>query len=303
MNAQKTLYEILQISENASDEVIRAAYLALAKKYHPDNNPAFRDEAASITKELNYAYSVLSNHSDRSAYDVKLHEHRKGSSFSACPPTGPSKKMGADKKFSVFLVLFCAIIVAWSIFQFGLGTDKDYTSNPSTTPISNNTRTTDANLRDLDETDSQGPAKHPTPPHGYFLWGGNEVTYHDEYVSGFNDDEFYAPFEIKPPYDDSSYLVKLKNIWNPDIEYQIFVKGGRSPIEVNILCGTYSLSYATGSTWYGKNDLFGDETRYYKSDESFRFYHDGRDVCGQSITLYTVPNGNLSVEEISSDEF
>lgn len=107
MNAQKTLYEILQISENASDEVIRAAYLALAKKYHPDNNPAFRDEAASITKELNYAYSVLSNHSDRSAYDVKLHEHRKGSSFSACPPTGPSKKNGSRQKVFRFS---CAIL-------------------------------------------------------------------------------------------------------------------------------------------------------------------------------------------------
>lgn len=184
-----------------------------------------------------------------------------------------------------------------------VSTIREQIGNPSTTPISNSTGTLDANLHNSGETDSQGSTKNPTPPHGYFLWGGNEVTYHDKYVGGFNDDELYAPFEIKPPYDDSLYLVKLKNIRNPNIEYQIFVKGGRSPIEFNILCGTYSLSYATGSTWYGKNDLFGDKTRYYKSDESFRFYHDGRDVRGQSITLYTVPNGNLSVEEISSDEF
>lgn len=190
-----------------------------------------------------------------------------------------------------------------SVTKDDVSTIREQIRNSSTTSISNSEGTLDVNLHDSDENNSQEFTKHPTPPHGYFLWGKNEVTYQDEYVGGFNGDELYAPLEIKPPYDDLLYLVKFKSIWNPDIEYQIFVKGGRSPIEVNILCGTYSLSYATGSTWYGKNDLFGHETRYYKSDESFRFYHDGRDVCGQSITLYTVPNGNLSVEEISSDEF
>lgn len=177
------------------------------------------------------------------------------------------------------------------------------TQNSSTTSSAAKNDVSTINLCDSDGTDSQDTTKHPTPPHGYILWGGNEVTYQDEYVSGINDDELYAPFEIKPPCDDSFYLVKLKNIWNPDIEYQIFVNGGLSPIEFNILCGTYSVSYATGSIWYGKNDLFGDETRYYKLDESFRFYHDGRDVRGQSIALYNVPNGNLSFKEISSDEF
>ena len=31
-----TLYEILEVSENASIEVIEKAYKVLAKKYHPD---------------------------------------------------------------------------------------------------------------------------------------------------------------------------------------------------------------------------------------------------------------------------
>ena len=31
-------YEILEINKGASEDVIKAAYKALAKKYHPDNN-------------------------------------------------------------------------------------------------------------------------------------------------------------------------------------------------------------------------------------------------------------------------
>ena len=32
----KTLYEILEVSESASKEIIEKAYKVLAKKYHPD---------------------------------------------------------------------------------------------------------------------------------------------------------------------------------------------------------------------------------------------------------------------------
>ena len=33
---EKTLYEILEVSEKASQEVIEKAYKVLVKKYHPD---------------------------------------------------------------------------------------------------------------------------------------------------------------------------------------------------------------------------------------------------------------------------
>ena len=32
-----TYYEILEVTENASEEVIKAAYKTQAAKYHPDN--------------------------------------------------------------------------------------------------------------------------------------------------------------------------------------------------------------------------------------------------------------------------
>ena len=32
----KNYYEILEVDKNASDEIIKVAYKALVKKYHPD---------------------------------------------------------------------------------------------------------------------------------------------------------------------------------------------------------------------------------------------------------------------------
>lgn len=69
----KNYYEILEVSENASTEVIDRAYKVLAKKYHPDTWP--RDKAywaESKFKELSEAYQVLSDPSLRMKYDIKI---------------------------------------------------------------------------------------------------------------------------------------------------------------------------------------------------------------------------------------
>jgi len=53
-------YEILQVSPNADEEVIQAAYKRLAFKWHPDKRPG--DQFASEKmKLLNTAYEVLSD--------------------------------------------------------------------------------------------------------------------------------------------------------------------------------------------------------------------------------------------------
>lgn len=54
-------YEVLGVSENASDEEIKSAYRELVKKYHPDkyvNNP-LSDLAAEKIKEINIAYDMI----------------------------------------------------------------------------------------------------------------------------------------------------------------------------------------------------------------------------------------------------
>lgn len=69
---EKTLYQTLQVTEDASPEVIKAAYLSLIKKYHPDSNPAYKQQATQMSSELNYAYSILSDPLKRQQYDSTL---------------------------------------------------------------------------------------------------------------------------------------------------------------------------------------------------------------------------------------
>jgi molecular chaperone DnaJ len=61
-------YEILGVSKNASKEEIKKAYKNLAKKYHPDLNKDNPNATAKF-KEINEAYSALSDDNKRSNYD------------------------------------------------------------------------------------------------------------------------------------------------------------------------------------------------------------------------------------------
>ena len=68
MAEKRDCYEILGISKSATDDEIKKAYRRMAKQYHPDANPGNK-EAEDKFKEVNEAYSILSDPDKKSAYD------------------------------------------------------------------------------------------------------------------------------------------------------------------------------------------------------------------------------------------
>lgn len=65
---QRDYYELLEVSRTASDAEIKKAYRKLAMKYHPDRNPG-DSSAEEKFKEIQNAYSILSDQQKRAAYD------------------------------------------------------------------------------------------------------------------------------------------------------------------------------------------------------------------------------------------
>src|SRR5438105_6910041 len=65
---QKDLYEILGVSRTADKEEIKKKYKKLARQHHPDVNPGDKD-AERRFKEINAAYTVLSDDEKRKLYD------------------------------------------------------------------------------------------------------------------------------------------------------------------------------------------------------------------------------------------
>lgn len=63
-------YEILGVDKNASSDEIKSAYRKKAKQYHPDLNKDNPEVAAEKFKEVNEAYSVLSDETKRKNYDT-----------------------------------------------------------------------------------------------------------------------------------------------------------------------------------------------------------------------------------------
>ena len=64
----KTHYSNLQVTENASNEVIKGAYKYLTQKYHPDKNPD-NEDSKKILQIITQAYNVLSNPEARKKHD------------------------------------------------------------------------------------------------------------------------------------------------------------------------------------------------------------------------------------------
>lgn len=80
MNATKDYYATLGVLPSAEDIVIRAAYKALAQRYHPDRfSSGSKEQVTQRMAEINEAYAVLSDPNQRREYDNLCGTHPQSS--------------------------------------------------------------------------------------------------------------------------------------------------------------------------------------------------------------------------------
>ena len=70
---EQNYYDILEVSKNASPEIIEKAYKTLVKKYHPDlQQDENKNKYEEKIKKINEAYDILSDPEKRKKYDLNL---------------------------------------------------------------------------------------------------------------------------------------------------------------------------------------------------------------------------------------
>lgn len=80
MDYNKNYYNILGLDKEASEEDIKKSYRKLAHQYHPDKNNGNK-ESESKFKEINEAYSILSDSKNKQEYDMRSPNGKSYSSF------------------------------------------------------------------------------------------------------------------------------------------------------------------------------------------------------------------------------
>jgi curved DNA-binding protein CbpA len=126
-------YQTLQVSPEASEAIIRAAYKTLAQQYHPDKNLG-NPSSEEKFKEINEAYKVLSDPLLRKAYDNKISEgsqkQPQDTSYhnNQQREATPYQKENAEPSFSAdeFAAIEaarrgCWSTIYWGVFWFVLG--------------------------------------------------------------------------------------------------------------------------------------------------------------------------------------
>lgn len=281
------LYEVLEVSPNASKEVITSAYRALARRYHPDANQSGNTkQCEEKMKQLNMAYEILSDEFKRAEYNLSLgrqtspqpepktqprpepqsrpqpkpgpqNQHQQTTYYRTVPNPAyepPSKNVLFHLPWGS-IIFIGIVVVGILIGVFGESSSESFDQPAISAPASG-----------LIMMYTKGPDS--------------------------------SPLEIKTPAEETDYYIKLVRVGNSSPAMTIFVNGGDT-VELDVPYGTYEMRYAAGTTWYGEEYLFGPSTQYSAMDDTFEF----NDLGGWTVELIPQTNGNLTETTLDASEF
>jgi hypothetical protein len=99
-----------------------------------------------------------------------------------------------------------------------------------------------------------------------------------------------------------NYLVRLYDASTELAVLSVFVRGGET-VTVKVPLGTFTVKFASGIKWQDYWNLFGEWTTYTKANTVLNFRRTDQWISTYSLTLYTVPGGNIQLSQIPANEF
>jgi hypothetical protein len=128
---------------------------------------------------------------------------------------------------------------------------------------------------------------------------------------GFHKRKLHAPFIIETQ-SATDYLIKLVKTTDPKNRIMIYVRGGETYRD-SVPLGSYRIRAASGTTWYGKDHLFGPNTQFFRFQQKgstgpdgavvLNFKQQRNQLLGVTLSLRNVVDGNMQQQTISRQEF
>jgi hypothetical protein len=129
-------YELLEVSANASPEVIKAAYKSLMQRNHPDKNPN-NSEAEKRSIQLAEAFEILSDETKRSAYNLELKQLSqpvfRTKAFNSTVTYPPTDRKRKSFSFTTYIVIFLGLVV-WFVWATNEGKQPQALNVPTPQP-------------------------------------------------------------------------------------------------------------------------------------------------------------------------
>lgn len=130
------------------------------------------------------------------------------------------------------------------------------------------------------------------------------------------DYEPMCPIEIQVN-GERAYYIYLEYVWEPEDSYDsrlpivsspqeedmaFYVESGSSA-ELYVPIGVYRVYYASGYSWQGPEELFGEDTEYNRDIYLLDFYTDEESAYGYTLELWDDTENNPDMEPIAPEDF
>ena len=126
----------------------------------------------------------------------------------------------------------------------------------------------------------------PFPSPGQIIW----------YVPQVNEEG--APFSVSAPNQgDALYAVRVAELSTGRVVAIVPLRRGET-VKAQVPLGQYEMTFASGSSWYGPERLFGFFGEKKKAVKTFDFYRSGNVTTGISVDLTNRLDGNLQTRPV-----